>query len=57
MCWQKLRENTKTKTLNLIFLLANFFFGDDSFQNMIVYQTKLNILELKKIEGTDYVIG
>ena len=31
-------------------------FGDDSFQNIFVYQTTFNMLELKKDKITDYVI-
>ena len=33
-----------------------FFFGDDSFQNIFVYQTTFSMLELKKDKITDYVI-
>ena len=34
-----------------------YFFGDDGFQNMFVYQPKLDILELKKDKGTNYVLS
>ena len=31
------------------------FIGDDGFQNMFVYQPKLNMLELKEDKGTEHV--
>ena len=43
--------------LDLNFFLGKFvfFFGDDSSQNIFVYQLTLDILKLKKENGTDYV--
>ena len=33
------------------------FFGDDGSQNVFVYQPTLNMLELKKDKGNDYVLS
>ena len=37
--------------------MVKYFFGDDVFQNMFVYQPTFNMLELKEDKGTDYVIS
>ena len=34
--------------------MVNFFFGDDGFQNMFVYQPKLDTLNFKKDKSTGY---
>ena len=33
------------------------FLGDDGFQNMIVYQSTVNMLKLKLDKGTEYFTG
>ena len=34
-----------------------FFDDDDGFQNMFVYQPTLDTLELKKGQGSDYILS
>ena len=45
--------------LDLSFFLGKFFifFGDVSSQNIFVYQLTVDILKLKKENGTDYVLN
>ena len=40
-----------------VIFLAIFFFYDDGFRNIFVYQPILNPLELKGDKSADYVIG
>ena len=47
----------KLETLDLNFFLAKYFFGDDGFRNMFVYQPTLDTLDLKKDRGTDYIFS
>ena len=47
----------KLQTFDLSYFLGKNSFDDDGFQNMFVYQPKLNTLELKEYKGTEYVIG
>ena len=37
-----------------VIFMVNFFFGDDGFQNMFVYQPKLDTLNFKKDKSTGY---
>ena len=51
MCEQKNRKTEtieKLQTLDLSYFLGRYFFDDDNFQNMFVYQPISNTLELKK---------
>ena len=60
MCEQKNRKTEKIEklqTLNLNYFLGRYFFDDDGFQNMFVYQPIFNTFDLKKDKGTEYVIG
>ena len=45
------------QTFDLSIFLIKFFFSDDGFQNMFVYQPTFNMLELREDKGTVYVIG
>ena len=47
----------KLEALHLNCFHRKFFFGDDGFQNMFVYQPTFNMLELKIDIGTEYVTG
>ena len=42
---------------DLSYFLGKNVFGDDGFQNRLVYQETLNTLELREDKGTDYVFG
>ena len=60
MCEQKNRKIEKIEklqTLDLNYFLGRYFFDDDGFQNMFVYQPIFNTFDLKKDKGTEYVIG
>ena len=47
----------KLETRDSNFFLAKYFFGDDGFQNMFVYEPILDTLDLKKDKGTDYIFS
>ena len=49
----------ETWILIQVIVMVNFFwfFGDDGFQNMFVYQTTFNMLKWKEDNDTEYVIG
>ena len=40
------------QTFDLSIFLIKFFFSDDGFQNMFVYQPTFNMLELREDKGT-----
>ena len=42
---------------DLSYFLGKNFSGDDGFQNMFIYKSTLDTLELKKDTGTDYVFS
>ena len=42
---------------HLSYFLDKNVFDYDNFQNMLVYQETISMLELKEDKGTDYVIG
>ena len=50
-------EIMKLEAFDLSYFHGKFLFGDDGFQNVLIYQPTFNTLELKKGKGTDYVIG
>ena len=41
----------------LSYFLGKKYFGDHGFQNIFVYQSTLDPLELRKHKGTDYVLS
>ena len=47
----------KLEAFNSGYFYGNFFFSDDRFQNVHVYQSALATLELRKDKGTDYVLS
>ena len=47
----------KLQTHDLSYFLDKNVFDYDNFQNMLVYQETISMLELKEDKGTDYVIG
>ena len=50
-------KTLKLQTFDLNHFLGKILFGDDGSQNMLVYQPKLDTLELKKGKGTDYLLS
>ena len=57
----KLKEEqdkiVKQQTHDVSHFLGKNFFGDDGSQNMFVYRPTLDTLELKKDNGTNYVVS
>ena len=49
----KVRKIEKIKTFDLNYFFDKFFFDDDGFQNMFIYQLPLNMLELKEHKDTE----
>ena len=47
----------KLESFNLSYFYGKFFFRDDRFQNVHIYQSALATLELRKDKGTDYVLS
>ena len=45
------------QTHDLSYYLVDVFDDDDGFQNMFVYQPTLDTLELKKGQGSDYILS
>ena len=49
----KVRKIEKIKTFDLNYFFDKFFFDDDGFQNMFIYQLPLNMLEIKEDKDTE----
>ena len=50
-------EQDKLVHLQTYYFLGGNFFGDDGFHNMSIYQPRVNILQLKEDNGTEFIIG
>ena len=46
----------KLQAFDSSYFCGKTFFGDDGFQNVLVYQPRFNTLEIKKDKKTEYVI-